>query len=244
MYRLSPYASMLACTQLISYSVACAGSLIDCYHTLVRAQRSALSDSAEVMGTARAAGVPMRGLVALEVKVDSLGQKLDMLLSGSQRSAQPAACAYCSACTAHAKQQEAILSMLSTQADRLHTLERLVPATRLEARPPPTREGGVIPSSQSRATPSQEGGTIPEKPLSCRTPLLVRNSCGEAKVMHLFRFMISVFLFFKAKYEFLTNMNITIYECCESVCSNRPGVSNPGPGEPQSAGFCSYSALN
>ncbi|KAJ8360941.1 hypothetical protein SKAU_G00174660 [Synaphobranchus kaupii] len=129
------------------------------------------------MGTARAAGVPLRGLVALEAKLDVLGHKLDLLLSSSQ----PSACAHCSACSLHSAQQEAIAGMLSAQAHRLDTLERLVPGVGLEGRASPAREGGVTPSSQCRATPSQEGGAIPEEPLFCRTPLPARNPCGEAK---------------------------------------------------------------
>ena len=173
---------ILVCAQLL-FSVACAGSLADCYRTLSEAQRSALSGSAVVMGTARAAGVPLRGPVAPEVKPDGSGHKPDLLLSGSQRSAQPSAC-QCPRRAAgghtqhavgpgppaprlgeagprglrrqgfthpgrrgHAAQQEAILSMLSGQARRLHGSERLVPVG-LEGRASPTRDGGVTPRSR------------------------------------------------------------------------------------------------
>ncbi|XP_035243166.1 myosin light chain kinase 2, skeletal/cardiac muscle [Anguilla anguilla] len=121
------------------------------------------------MCTARASGVPLRGLVALEAKLDSFGHKLDLVLSSSQLPARASGCAFCSTCSLHAAQQEAIVSMLSAQAHRLDSLERLVPGVGSEGGALPTQEGGV--------TPSQEGRAIPQKPLS----LPVQNSCREAK---------------------------------------------------------------
>ncbi|KAG9333873.1 hypothetical protein JZ751_010024 [Albula glossodonta] len=104
-------------------------------------------------------GAPLRGLVALEAKLDILGRKLDSLLSNPR----PAGCPHCSACGLHAGQQEAVVSMLTAQAQRLDALERLVLGMTQDGGATPNCVGGATPTHRGGATPDHKGGTTPNR---------------------------------------------------------------------------------
>ncbi|XP_036387879.1 myosin light chain kinase 2, skeletal/cardiac muscle [Megalops cyprinoides] len=151
------------------------------------------------MRTMRPSVAPLRELSVLEAKVDSLERKLDQLLSSKQHSAflRPGVCAQCCACSLHARQQEALVNILSAQARQLESLEKLVldihgaqkctsPNREAEATPekvqpcrtlptPPSHEAGaspekVQPCRTPPTPPSHEAGASPEKVQPCRTP--------------------------------------------------------------------------